>query len=393
MKYLPTLTIPVSINASFPDKHVKEFLIHLKTNRDLLLQGPPHANEHTIDKERAAVWVTKQKTVERQHLASILLENLRYIPHSELLTALQICVQKAKAQLIEGPVIFIVGYPHKSNYYISLLFAHFWLAEGLPIDYVLHNFNDLDTLRGNYLDIDDMAYSGSQTETVLSMNFRQYCKTIQQKMKEILGSDPDYNMTYMFIPRYLVEDTLRRSGFRYILVRAFMSEHSFQYLTNETNNNWNAPRFPFQVVTSEIIQYMPNVEETIRKKIEYLFNNPVYSTVYFDHKVADMPSTYLLPIALGIIPERMIYINHAIEAINPSLVNNIQGDGIEFYPFLQHCSTDREFPKNRKNLFRNEIQNSYRCPSAWYKKINYNSGTYKKGGRRKRKTRRSILKK
>lgn len=384
MSYLPDISIPVS--TFHPDTSSREsFLKDLTINRQLLLTGPPNANEHTIDTEKAAIWVSKQKTAERQRLAQILLKHIRYISHSELLHALKICVQKAKEQLVQGPVTFIVGYPQKSNYYISLLFTHFWLEEGLPIDNVIENFNTMYDigLVGNYLDIDDMTYSGSQTETILTRNFKIYCNNLRDSLKEIFGSNEAYKKTHMFLPRYIVEKTLHQSGFHYILVRAFMSEYSLQRLSVD---NSYAPRFPYQIVTSEVIPYMPSVDPIDRKKIEYLFNNPVYSTVYFDHKVADMASTFLLPIATGIVPERMMYLNQG-QTINTSLVNNIKGDGVEFYPFLQHCSTDRELPRNRANIWRTDMAERYRCPPAWYKQINYAKGTYSKtkGGTRKKK--------
>lgn len=168
-----------------------------------------------------------------------------------------------------------------------------------------------------------------------------------------------------------------------------MSEASFVRLTKK-----DLTKLPFQVVTSEKIPYMPSVSDLDKKKLEHLFNNEVYTTVYFNHKVADMPSTYLLPIATGIVPEKMVILNLYEENADKSIVNNIKGNGVEFMPFIQHCSPEeRQLPKNRNNIYSNDpMSNVYRCPYAWYKGIDYATGTYMppsmEGGtrRRRRKT-------
>ncbi len=358
-----------------------QFLRHLEINRELLLQGPPHANAHTINEEKAREWVAAQKTPRRRELAEILLRNLQYIPHSKFLEALEDCVEKAHAKLVPGPVTFVVGRPSKSNYYTCLLFAHFWLQKRYPIDCVLANFQDVKTypLTGNFLDIDDMAYSGSQTRTVLWRNFTSYADYLRTQLKETFQGDPAYNKTYMYVPRYLIEQSLQTSGFRYFVVRAFMSEKSIETL-NTTDASY--PRFPCDIVTHQILPYMPGVDPRVRKEIEYLFNHEVYSTVYFDHKVADMPSTFLLPIALGIVPSKMIFYmgDPKTENINTSLVNGIEGDDLEYIPFISHCGAEeRELPrKTLRNIVRSEplLEDKYRCPFAWYKLIDYDTATY-----------------
>ena len=380
MMYLPSLSIPAQGSASFIEKKANKdftakFLQHLEINRALLLQGPPHANEYVKDPEKGLRWITAQKTPERQRLAKILFDEIRYISHAELLTAIQTCVEETKKLLKPGPVIFITGRAKKSNYYISLLFAHYWREQGLPIDCAVQNLTELDpsSLSGNFLDIDDMSYSGSQTETMLMDKFRIFANKLRMYLKETIGTNPGFKNTYFVLPRHIIDDTLEKNNFNYILVRAFMSEASFDRLTKT-----DITKLPFQVVTSERIPYMPSVSEEDKKKIEYLFNEEVHTSVYFNHKVADMPSTYLLPIATGVVPEKMIILNQYSESTNASLLNNIQGDGAEFLPFIQHCSPEeRQLPKNRNNIYSNDpMSDVYRCPYAWYKRIDYDKGTY-----------------
>ena len=384
MTYIPSLQLSIKPNYDYLKnpkliEFTGNFLRHLEINRNLLLTGPPHANEHTINKEKASQWVSKQKTGERQRLAQILLDNLRYISHKELLEALQTCVEKAKAQLKEGPVIFIVGSPSKSNYYISLLFAHFWLKQGLPIHAVTTNLIHIDSVSigGNFLDIDDMSYSGSQTDDSLLRTYVIYLNKFRKVVKENLEHNPEYAGTYMFLPRHIVEKTLDNIGFQYIVVRAFMSDISFDRLTKD-----NSPKMPFQICTSEIIPYLPGVETSDKKKLEALFNNEgdVSSTVYFDHKVADPLSTFLYAITFGVVPEKnIVKVNNWNQKNYGPYVNDIEGDGVEFFPFINHCSKDgrKSFPTNRKSMMYDAPQ-SFRCPPAWYKYIDYEKGIYPK---------------
>lgn len=392
MKYLPALSFEPQVHNDFLNspankEFTKIFLKHLEINRSLLLDGPPNANEYGKDPEKGAIWIAAQKTPERQRLARLLYNEIRYISHTEFLEALQYCVGEAKKRLKPGPVIFITGNPQKSNYYCSLLFAHYWLKEGLPIDCAISDFKNLQStnLSGNFLDIDDMSYSGSQTETMLQRKFKMFANLFRNQLKDRLSSNEGFKNSYYVLPRHLIDQVLQINGFSYLVIRAFMTEKSFERLTEH-----DITKLPFDIITRERIAYMPSISPEDQKKIQYLFNEEVYSTVYFDHKVADFPSTYLLPIATGIVPEKMIYRNLASNELNSSLFNNIEGEGVEFLPFLRHCSpSERKLPKNRKNIFATDMANEYRCPFAWYKKIDYESGTYtppsRTGGKRKTK--------
>lgn len=156
-----------------------------------------------------------------------------------------------------------------------------------------------------------------------------------------------------------------------------MSDISFDRLTKD-----NSPKMPFQISTSEIIPYLPGVEMSDKKKLEALFNNEgdVSSTVYFDHKVADPLSTFLYAITYGVIPEKnIVKVNNWNQTNYGAYVNNIEGNGVEFFPFINHCSKDgrKSFPTSRNTMLYDAPQ-SFRCPTAWYKDIDYEKGTYPK---------------
>ena len=382
MTYLPTLQVEIpKAPPELTDSPTQErFLRHLLLNRDRLLRGPPNESEHTIDPDKAQAWVAAQITPERQRIAALLLSHIRYISHRELLNALQSCVQSALRLLTPGlPVVFLVGTPKKSNYYISLLFAHFWLEAGGPIDGVFQSFANIKGLHlaANFLDIDDMTYSGNQTDGDLRLSYKTYVQGYRDLVRAKLSGNPEYNRTYMFLPRYLIETSLDAIGFRYLLVRAFMSEASYQRFSSQAGL-----RMPVTIVTHERIPLLPGVSPRDKQLLEATFSTePPATTVYFNHKVADPPSTYLHVISQGIVPERMVAHNTDGVPVDPSLNNGIQGTGATFLPFVRHCEDGSHLIPSRTHPDFWELPDQYRCPFAWYKSLNYNAPS---GGTRKR---------
>jgi hypothetical protein len=348
----------------------------LEKTRGLLLEGPPNHDNYFIIPKKANEWVLAQKTNKRRNLAQKVLKNIRYISHRELLEGIKKCVEEVKINLIEdAPTTFLIPRDtKKSNFYITLLFLHFWQEKGYKIDYIISGFNS-DYLYGNVIDVDDMAYSGNQTQTILSTIFRKICNNILDVAVSCLGKDyDDLKKSWKYLPRIFIEKFLKMKRVNYLLTRIFMSEYSFENYTN--------PRylsFPIKLVTSEIISYMKEVNNEDRDKLKKLFklNNMNYSGVYFNHKVANNASTLLYPIAMGIVPEKGM-------TLEDEMINDISGEGINFRPFIKGCNSEERLITlrrlTRKNIER-QLNEKYRCPEAWYKKINYNSGEYKRGGR------------
>jgi hypothetical protein len=352
-------------------------LKQLDTSRELLLAGPPHHNTYTIDHEKAHEWVHSQKSPHRQLLAQKLLENIRYIPHTELLDSIRICVHKVYLSLVSGaPITFLIPKnTNKSNFYISLLFLHFWQEAGYPIDFIIRN-TSIQYLYGNIIDVDDMAYSGNQTSSILGSIYRTFMNELLDKIidKCKIDTDEDFRKAWKYMPRYIPETHLQKHKVNYIVTRIYMSEYSF--------NNYMSPEylsFPIRLVTAHVIPFMPDIDSTMRDEIRRLFkvSENSHVSVYFNHKVANNASTFLYPLALGIVPESQM-------AADELLINNIIGNGIEMKPFIHGCDTNERLHKIRTRTRRNIIDNiadEYRCPYAWYKKINYNRGVYvSKGG-------------
>jgi hypothetical protein len=373
---------PLFSSEMYESINIKDtFLRHYNNVKDLILAGPPNANKHTINHEEAEIWINSQYSEERKRLARIVVENARYISHTEFLEG----IQKSISNLIEKydsskPVILIVGSSRKSNYYVSLLFAHFWISRGQRLDYILQDFKTATTLniRGNVLDIDDMGYSGSQTLSVLAGLYTMLRKLIINYFQDKIHNKEVFD----FFPDFLLEYVSKKIGFNYFLIRIFTSSKSISLWSDR---NYGV-KIPCDIIISEIIT---TIEETVgeknTKKIQALFENDLSTTfVYFDHKIADSASTLLHPYAFGLIPTNV----RNPDIANNNLAINSRNKIRKFHPFINGCLY-KDGRSELSNIVLDEDNDMYRCPLAWYKSINYDApggtgaGAGASGGMRK----------
>jgi hypothetical protein len=481
VNYMPQIKLPDPTRLlSTSQNMLDEFLVHYENSIELLLAGPPHANQHTINPQLATKWIDSQKTPERKRLAKLLVDNTIYIPHSKMLEQIQVCVEKVRAKLVEGPVTFIVGTKDKSNYYISLLFYHAWKKAGLRLDSVKSFMDGL--VVGNLIDIDEMAYSGSQTIKTLATVYTSLIKKIHKGLNELNAATVKYNTNLpvkfseankarglygyqdipwsvneghavkgltayiepikgkyitsyaksnIFLPLMLIESILNTHSINYIVLRIFCSEKGKASLIEMPAVDFSFPpkpvKPPFHLIIGELI---PSPETLFGKedalKLGFLFAAAEHypaAPVYFNHKVADLPSTYLNPYSYGVIPDRLLFADpfdsdNELKSLTPeqkAIYNSLENpnsikdsDTTTFLPFIEYCQKDlRPMPCSRKNLFEYTTpgqksgfqENSlhlpqiYRCPYPWYKNIDYDKGIYtpppelRRGGTRRVKRR------
>jgi hypothetical protein len=408
--YLPILNINLSLPTTPTTSINESFLRHYETSIELLLKGPPHADEHDIDEELASAWVNAQKTPERKRLAKRLLDETIYISHSQLLQEIQETIERLRSKLIPGlPTIFITGTKSKSNYYISLLFYHFWRKAGLTVD-IFKVYMD-EIIPGNILDIDEMAYSGTQTTGTLSKVYKMLVGDLINTLEDLNCKQTlvkPYCESRNFIPLAIFEKILANSKINYIIVRIFCSENGEKELMRIPHNQYRNPlKFPSHIVIGKKV---PSPESLFGKKdaakLSLLFGAHIgspASTVYFNHKIANIPSTYLFPFAYGVVPNAILtdmdnyWMNSAeeralVDEIRPNIETETNTNAVDFLPFIRYCQPGfRLMPRHRKNLLnyvppggrpkgfsmsQPELPQEFRCPYAWYKRIDYEAGTY-----------------
>ncbi len=375
--YLPQIRIPFTVLEDEDSDVTATFLKHYKTSISLLLKGPPDANKHQIDEALAAQWIAAQKTPERRRLA----------------------------KLLPGiPTYFIVSNPNKSNYYISLLVYHFWKQAGLSVDGFRVYLDQIAP--GNYIDIDEMAYSGTQTTGTLAKMYSILIFKILKQIQEENKTIPSFVQSSNFFPHLLIEAKMAESNINYCIFRVFCSEQGKQELQKIPHAEYAKPlKLPANLIIGEIIKSPKTLfGEKNAARLSILFGvKPGFpaAPVYFDHKVANVPSTYLYPYSYGVVPNRQLLNNEGFwtekederqtyKEAREAIKTNTNTLNLTFLPFLKSCSPgERMMPKNRKELLEYrppgatgfvlsepELPQEYRCPYAWYKRINYDTGTY-----------------
>ncbi len=148
---------------------------------------------------------------------------------------------------------------------------------------------------------------------------------------------------------------------------------------------------PFDLIVAEVI---PSLFELIgpedANKIVGLFETDGSATaVYFDHKIADPPSTLLNALSFGYIPTKKTSSNNFDFAsaktknfkslaylANLNAGVDLGGKIPQFHPFINYCLTGQRPTITLAKALMEDENDFLRCPYAWYKKINYDTGTY-----------------
>jgi len=407
--YLPVLQTSLLVPEA-PTTNINEvFLRHYAASIQLLLDGPPNANNYKIETELADEWIAAHKTPEHRRLAKLLLENTIYISHAELLKEIQRSIEKIQEKLVPGlPIIFLTGPENKSNYYISLLFYHFWKEAGLTVTTFKVYMDEI--VEGNIIDIDEMAYSGTQTTGTLAGVYAQLVSKMIKNIVELNCKETmleSFCKSRNFYPLAIFEQILHEKNVNYIVVRIFCSEKGEKELLRFPHGSYTNPlKFPSHLVIGRKI---PSPESLFGKanatKLSILYGSEPglpAATVYFNHKIANRPSTFLFPYAYGVVPDKPLLTQNNFWTMSKeeqkefnNAYENLQSptntNDVEFKPFIQYCQPGfRKMPRHRKNLLnysppnrpsgfsmtQAELPQEYRCPYAWYKRINYETGTY-----------------
>ena len=387
------------------------------SNRSLqkLLLYPPFNGKHAIDQSAALDWVNAQLTPVRKHLAKVLIDNTRYIPHDELIETLYSCLEKLESQLNEREYVLILpaNVKTKSNYWISLILIHLintrkphLKPKDMGSRAYLFNKYGLNMI---YVDADDMGYTGNQTENNLSVMVKKIMLKVMRRFMGVsleLCANADSELFNLLtntelhakinwkkgiLSESISEPNIIRilDNFRYIVLRVF--------ITNTAKRLISRPNGLFKsritlIIGEEIRDLKDIVGIVPYNNIISLFNcdDPVPPvSVYFDHKIADSVSTLLLPLNTGIIPHKGFYDYYSDrgEQCRESLSDNLpttttldaehqaNEEGTNSIQLINNCE-----PFDFKNstmediLDRLDESQNDRCPSAFYKKINYDTG-------------------
>lgn len=327
--------------------------------RQILLNEYPRI---TIDYTRANQWLNALRPPRLAEAARKFLNNMKVITFEELFKNLEITADIVyRSGVYENSVILLSSYG-KSGHGFGLLFAAYMYGRYsiLPRSFMKYFINAY-LIYGNdvtYLDIDDMAYTGSQTRGTLI------------KMNKLLNWGFHKSETHNAIRN---AEYLRKNHFDYRIIRFFVTNLSLKLLDSTGRHNTLLPN---TIVYSEIISNFNEIRGStdngiIEEYIDYLLfmfllNLGCQSAtiVHLEHKVADIASMASFPLLSGYVPSSNIinafldnYINGSdftvdnlyqiignkklfdriMNGVRESLDLNGKVFGPQFIPFLSNC--------------------------------------------------------
>jgi hypothetical protein len=395
------------------DKDKVSFLAHYDKHIADILEKP--SGQHGVDPVKLEEWIQAQHSETRREIARRLADQIVYVTFEETKELCKSLVNMVYKDLEDRSektkIVWWVGKPYRSGYFISIL-CYFYLKElGLPEpDDIIGDMSNFEET-AIYLKWDDMSYSGSQLEQLNKDVVYSYIKS---------GSIHFPDIWHCLI---CATETATNVLQNISLNNALFTEYS-EIIKTIPDVKISGSRYitasipsPFRVYAARTF---PSLDTLMGVNAYYLadlfFNlNTAKCIVYFDHKVADNVSTYMTVLLYGVVPPSKIkWDNPFIEDYlkekyghfqYPKLKETGLEEGIaeiQFKPFLQGCEVPSHRFDSWKSLPYDMFLQPYkeltqkekegipdwddpltRCPFSWYK-------TAFRGGRRRnhRKTRR-----
>ena len=247
---------------------------------------------HSINAEKAEDWILGQTNDFRQSICRQFIEHTTYVPFKDVIQKVKNLVDQFYERLTEEErtkeIFLYTGDSTKSFYFLSVLFLYFAKKKKrtnpdipLPTQFVKTPTPDflkmiLET-KSPYIIIDDMSYSGSQLHNLL-LSFWQFTNKTQ-KLSKFEGNLNHLNIYVLLIGATTVaENRLKQMDTRHNTPYTIICETIYPTL--------------IETVGIEMFFY-------IRYFLSPFSRESPPISIYFDHKLADMTSTYLNTLVFG----------------------------------------------------------------------------------------------
>ena len=287
--------------------------------------------------------------------------------------------------------------------------------------------------------VNDMDYSGNQATGSYKRLFEEYRNEKMKNNKTKLSSenlnllnaikkgykiDSKYEKTSPKFKKFIklseLKEIVKKPVFRnnlkfiflkaernfpmldYVHIRAFQSEYTYQNFKNYNKNQYNKFLASGNItsITGEVITNFENQVKLIypnsykqRQKlvayywtsayVDYKFEHDEITeelpkvNVYFDHKIADTSSTFIIPFTTGMV---LNYKNKTPTKRFYALINKCKyGENLEKICREMNYNIDSLIAfidGNRMN--KTDLYKLIRCPYTWYYTINWDTGKMKK---------------
>lgn len=319
-----------------------------------------------MDKKKVDNWIQKQPTDESKQAAKDIIKHTKYFSLLEVFKEIHTLIDKNYRNLIteaksdNTKIVMFIGQKNKSNDFLSMIAYHHMSALKLEIPHqyirrILDKF--LDSQKFKILYLDDMAYSGGQTSGMLD---QIYSKKLNECMIEYIQEQnslpnvlpfPKKHLEtlvtkYVFkgklpkemteIAKNIIEEVSKKREnelqipiyFMFIGVNKVSLNRlkTRNYVLNDVSNAsrrffWALPEsITLQNIHKPPIIYntlFPTLDELLPERqlfnLGYFFSFGLIPNVsiYFDHKIADEPSTFSRVFSLGpIVPKNYCIFNY-----------------------------------------------------------------------------------
>lgn len=283
---------------------------------------------HTINQQKAKLWIESQLTPKRRKAAKNLIECTEYITYDQLFINIENLVIKLYNQIsldfTETTMYLFVDRKDSSTYFISILVIYFIKLHNFQEPKIITDFS-IETLKivnsNPIVWIDDVMYSGSQIKQTIEKMYMEIYKNsdaenIFKPVPKIYIGVIGANSFSMNSLKLLNKYALRMNN--KINTDPFFCDRYFKKsLTKKIP-------FPFYITAEVIYQtiYEKIGEKDFAEMIyffsPYNFGFPIVS-IYLDWKMADSTSTFMKTLMYGpILPTNLNYETDFLDDLHTS---------------------------------------------------------------------------
>lgn len=395
---------------------------------NLLLQGIPQSNKFTINQTSAAKFIKTQTTRARKQAARALIDTNLYIPHSQFIATFRKLLDPFFRNIGDEEYIILSEKKTKSGFFCTMIFL-FLVKEGLSIgkkykypDYI-YLVNPGDFAKQRLSRREEIFSSSHAVKNYVLINDADYSSNQLSKSTTYFASiNAEFYILRVFTNTYALERLLKgiplgeeEAGDGWIRIGKnvkYMFAKSLLTLKQKIRNlSWVYESGGSDKIYNDIIKYFAGCS---------MDGTGSTMNIYFDHKMSDFTSSAALALTMGIVPNNSAY-KGTWCGFRYDNEEDEYHDHQTYEPLIDNCSYKQLFDKymqnfnGEMNLIRGDddgdgLGQLLRCPYAWYKKLNYETGTVdltetriiqdggggetadaKFGGNRRKKTRKRYL--
>ena len=340
--------------------------------RHLLLNGIPQSGHFNIDKndENVKRWVDAQDEdndckTDHKITAQFFLDTVRYIPHAELITTFRKIIDKFFKELDNKQYIILSEREEKSGYFFTMIFLLIVKENKdyyTPID-IFINPGSFERKPLKFIENEDFVSalnSNKENISIMQINDADYSgtQTINSIIEPIQHITQKYEFTnvHTFLLRGFTNDKAIKAINQYNedkIYKKYKKTEQDNPLHNKIHYIYGSILPTLEKQLNEYNKITDEQKEKIKKCFKWTLGT---INMYFDHKVAAVTSS-----------ASMNFID------NQKLNAGDGSNGTTGIPLIKICDADPKKIKIDEDTQEKGME-QYRCPAAWYKYLNYNTG-------------------